>query len=340
VAAPASQAPAATADVGCVVIGRNEAPRLRRCLESVLAACHRVVYVDSGSTDDSVPIARSLCVPVLDLDPSLPFSAARARNEGLAQLQQDGAARVAFVQFVDGDCRLEAGWLAAGAEALRRDPGLGVVAGRAREDAPGQSIYKLLCDIELDVPAGESDACGGVAMMRASAVQAVGGYDAALAAGEEPELCLRLRRSGWRIARLPVPMMCHDLALRSFRQWWQRSARSGRAYFESWWKHRRGAEHYRRREVARILLWGGAVPLLTAAAQLLLGPAGLLGAGSYLVPAVRAHRWARRAGHGRRASAVYAGACVLGKLPEFAGVLRSWARLLRQSQAQRVTLGR
>ena len=43
------------------------------------------------------------------------------------------------------------------------------------------------------------DACGGDALMRASAFQQVSGFDASIIAGEEPELCVRLRQKGWKI---------------------------------------------------------------------------------------------------------------------------------------------
>src|SRR5687767_7045111 len=41
-------------DVGVVAIGRNEDQRLVRCLESMPRTIRKAVYVDSGSTDDSV----------------------------------------------------------------------------------------------------------------------------------------------------------------------------------------------------------------------------------------------------------------------------------------------
>ena len=40
--------------VGLVAIGRNEGERLRACLASARGAAQRLVYVDSGSTDDTV----------------------------------------------------------------------------------------------------------------------------------------------------------------------------------------------------------------------------------------------------------------------------------------------
>ena len=89
-----------------VVIGRNEGERLGPSLRSVQAAGLPVVYADSGSTDGSSVCAKELGVPVVDLDPSRPFSAGRGRNEGLekALRQWPGAA---YVLFLDGDCVLD-----------------------------------------------------------------------------------------------------------------------------------------------------------------------------------------------------------------------------------------
>jgi GT2 family glycosyltransferase len=312
--------------VGCVVIGRNEGTRLRECLASVSSQCASVVYVDSGSADDSVAVARAAGVPVLELDASIPFSAARARNEGFVLLRRIAPATT-WVQFVDGDCRLEPGWFAIGTRALQADATLGVVFGRSRERSPERSIYNLLCDIELDVPPGSARACGGVAMVRAEAFEQAGGFDERLIAGEEPELCLRLRRLAWRIECLPAPMMRHDVAMRSFRQWWRRSVRTGHAYAESAWKHGSGRERYRVREVARTVWWGAGLPALVTAACWAFGLVALVGLSAYGWPWARAY--AHVAGRrDRRCCFVYASFCTLAKLPELAGVLRFCCRRL------------
>src|SRR5687768_17706012 len=97
-------------DVGVIAIGRNEGERLRRCLASVVGkGCAAVVYVDSNSSDGSVAMARGMGVEVVELDMSLPFSAARARNAGFERLVQ-AAPHVEFVQFVDGDCEVQPTW--------------------------------------------------------------------------------------------------------------------------------------------------------------------------------------------------------------------------------------
>jgi glycosyltransferase involved in cell wall biosynthesis len=67
-------------DFAVVIIGRNEGDRLRRCLESV--AGRDIVYVDSGSTDDSIATAERAGAEIARLDPATGFTAARARNAG------------------------------------------------------------------------------------------------------------------------------------------------------------------------------------------------------------------------------------------------------------------
>lgn len=212
--------------VGVVAIGRNEGERLRRCLESLSGRSPAIVYVDSGSTDGSVELARSLGAEVVELDRSAPFSAARARNAGFERLRTL-APELPYVQFVDGDCEVDAGWLPRAAGELDRRPELAVVCGRRRERFPERSIYNRLADLEWDTPVGEAESCGGDALMRTVAFEAVGGFDPAVTAGEEPELCRRLRQSGWRVARIDAEMTRHDLNVTRFAAWWRRQVRSG-----------------------------------------------------------------------------------------------------------------
>jgi glycosyltransferase involved in cell wall biosynthesis len=185
-----------------------------------------VVYVDSASTDGSAAMAREMGAEVVDLDMSRPFSAARARNEGFARLMQISPG-VQYVQFVDGDCEVVPGWMDAAKSALDADEKLAVVCGRRRERFPEASIYNRLADVEWNTPIGPAQSCGGDSMMRVSAFQQAGGYDASVVAGEEPELCQRLRGLGWTIRRIDAEMTLHDSAMLRFGQWWKRSVRSG-----------------------------------------------------------------------------------------------------------------
>src|SRR5580658_2091506 len=113
-AIPISQSPSgaggADTRTGVVIIGRNEGERLRRCLQSLGALQPHSVYVDSGSTDDSVALAREYGVAIVNLDMAEPFTAARARNVGFWKLLQIHPA-LDYVFFVDGDCEVVSGWV-------------------------------------------------------------------------------------------------------------------------------------------------------------------------------------------------------------------------------------
>jgi GT2 family glycosyltransferase len=248
---------------GVVAIGRNEGERLRQCLQSVIGKVAGVVYVDSGSTDGSVAMAQAMGVLVVELDMSVPFTAARARNAGFARLLES-LPQLAYIQFVDGDCEVVAGWLEHASEFLDNHDDVAVVCGRRRERYPQRSIYNALCDIEWDAPLGEVRACGGDALMRAAAFRAVDGFRPDMIAGEEPELCIRLRASGGRIWRLGEEMTLHDAAMLRFGQWWQRSKRAGYAFALGAYLHGRPPERHYVRHARRALFWGVALPLLTA----------------------------------------------------------------------------
>lgn len=214
------------ARIGAVAIARNEGDRLKNCLRSLAGRCAAVVYVDSGSTDGSVAFARSLEVDVVELDMTKPFSMARARNAGFARLREL-LPDLVYVQFVDGDCELDPGWIGTAAAWLDAHPATTVVCGRRKERFPEKSVYNTLCDIEWNSPIGPAKSCGGDALMRAAAFAASGGYNETLIAGEEPELCLRLRRAGGTIERIDAPMTLHDAAILTFGAWWKRTLRGG-----------------------------------------------------------------------------------------------------------------
>ncbi len=248
-------------NIAVVVIGRNEGQRLEESLRSIRQSSERIVYVDSGSTDGSPEAAERLGARVHRLSADRPFSAARGRNEGFA-LAAEIWPSVRYVQFVDGDCTLDPAWLAAGAAHLEEHEDVAVITGRNRERFPEASVYNALCDIEWDGPLGDQAACGGNAMYRAAPFAAAGGFDASVKAGEEPELCLRLRREGFRVVRIGHEMTVHDADMHRFGEWWKRAVRSGTAYCTGALMHGRGPERYNVRETLRAVIWGGVLPLL------------------------------------------------------------------------------
>jgi len=239
-------------NIGVVIIGRNEGSRLRRCLMSVSRHAAAIVYVDSASTDGSVSLAHSLGVDVVELDMSLPFCAARARNEGFQTLISRFP-QVSFVQFVDGDCELFPDWMSLARDALLGRPAVAAVAGRLRERFPTKSIYNRLAEFEWNIQGyGDVRSVGGIFMIRRVAFEAVGGFDPTIPAGEEPELCHRLRTAGWIIGRIEVNMAWHDLAMHSVRQWYRRQIRNGYGALDVVWRF--GLADFRR-NVFRAGFW-------------------------------------------------------------------------------------
>ncbi len=306
--------------VGVVAIGRNEGERLRVCIESVIGVAGRVVYVDSGSTDGSVAMAREKGVEVVELDMSIPFTAARARNEGFRRLREI-APDIEYVQFVDGDCEIVDGWIHDASKFLDANADVAAVCGRLRERHPEQSVYNMLCDIEWDVPAGESKACGGNAMMRAAAFEKAGGFRADLIAGEEPELCIRLRAAGWRIWRLKNEMALHDAAMSRFEQWWQRAKRAGYTYAEGVYLHGGPPERHCVRQARSSWFWAVGFPVMIIAAAIFVHPIALL---AFSIYPLQVARLALRGGRSARENWWRGYYLVLAKFPEMIGQLKFW----------------
>ena len=251
---------------GVVVIGRNEGQRLITCLQSVSTAT-AVVYVDSNSTDGSEQAARNFEADVIELDLSIPFTAARARNAGFARLLTI-IPDLTYVQFVDGDCEVMPGWLDGAVTFLDRHADLAAVCGKLRERYPDQSVYNWLCDKEWDRPIGEIRSFAGNVMMRAQALESVGGYREDVIAGEEEELSVRLRQANWRIWRLPDEMAVHDAAMLHFGQWWRRARRAGYAFAQGSHLHGAPPERHLVRETRRAMVWGLLLPLASSAATI------------------------------------------------------------------------
>ena len=301
-----------------IVIGRNEGEELRRCLSSALRQSETIIYVDSGSSDGSPRLARSLGVFVIELDPLSPYTAARARNEGVHYLlirHPD----VEMVQFLDGDCELADGWLDCAADELAERPELAAVAGNRRERFSDLSIFNKLCDLEWDAPPGEVPAFGGDALVRIAAFRQAGGFNPSLIAGEEPELSLRMRQKGWKILRISRAMSLHDAKMTTFRQWWRRTMRCGHAYAEGAWLYGFEPERHCMRESLSSWFWGAVLPALIIILLRSNGPGAFVIAVLYAVLVLRVYRHMRGRALTPHDALLYAAFCVLAKFPEALG---------------------
>ncbi len=305
-----------------VIIGRNEGKRLVDCFESIFHQTKKMVYVDSGSTDRSVESAQKLGIEVVALDMSLPFTAARARNLGFKKALSMYPETV-YVQFVDGDCQVLPDWLSVALGFLDKNSKVAVVNGILNERFPKKTIYNNMCDLEWKMQYGEIKACGGNALMRVSAFDEENGFLPDLIAGEEPELCVRLRAKGWLIWHLNQNMMLHDANITHFSQWWRRTVRAGYAFAEGASIHGAAPEFHWVAESKRALVWGGLIPLVIIV-LLLIKP--ILSFSLLLIYPLQVLRLTVRSQLSFKKALIQSVFSVIGKFAEMLGKLKYYRR--------------
>jgi glycosyltransferase involved in cell wall biosynthesis len=319
-------------DLAVVVIARNEGERLKRCIRSCIDVAGSVIYADSDSSDGTPDWAREQGAEVVALDPSRPMNAPRGRNEGFERLLEvHPDARYVF--FVDGDCEIVEGFLAAARDALESEPALGAVAGRRLETAPEDSVYNRVVDLEWNTPVGEARVLGGDAMVRVEAVRQVNGYNPAMACGEDPEFFFRLREQGWKLRRIDHDMTRHDVALLRFAPWWKRHARGGYAYTHGAALHFHGPEWFNVKAIVSILAWGLVLPVAAAVLAFFTNGLGLLLLTLYGLLWWRVRRWRIGLGAAPRVASVYAVFVAIGKVAETLGVLKCLAHLVLKRES-------
>lgn len=262
--------------LSAVVIGRNEGERLVRCLESVatmdpLGGPLEIIYVDSASTDGSVERANEFQASVVQVNPAHPC-ASIGRNAGWR------AAHAAVILFLDGDTILAPDFVASAMDQFA-DTQVAVVFGNRREINTKGSIYNRVLDLDWIASPGPNVLCGGDALIRRSVLEQVGGYDERLIAGEDADLCTRIRALGYKIVYLDRRMVGHDLAIDRFWQYWRRSIRTGYAYAEISDRFRHSSVPVWSREARRNLIQGAAI------VALIVGSASLSLAVRSLIPA-------------------------------------------------------
>lgn len=318
--------------IGIVVIGRNEGQRLLLSLQSMQKYGFPLVYVDSGSSDNSIIIAKPLVDDVLELDPARPFSAARARNEGFERLTALFP-EVQFIQFVDGDCVLFDGWLEAASQAMLSDSSRAVVIGHLQECNPDASIYNRLCALEWRSPVGDLEnygALGGISMTRATVFKKLGGFNVKVIAGEDSEFGVRLGLAGYRVTKINRNMAIHDANMTTFGQWWKRSVRAGHAIGQR--AHLNGNTAVRDcvKERKSTFFWGWTLPLL---ALLLLIPThglSLLIFLAYVVLGLKVYLYRRNQNESISDAIIYAKFIVLGKFANGLGLFKFYFNKFKQ----------
>lgn len=320
-------------NVGVVVIGRNEGKRLVTCLESVCQVGCPSIYVDSGSSDGSVSIARSFGLQIVELDQSRPFSAARARNEGFERLLER-CPRIRFVQFLDGDCTLLPGWVEAAARAMSEDPKRSAVFGHLLERNAGASPYNRLCAMEWRFAPGDLEDYGrlvGVFTMRTDVFGELGGFRPEVIAGEDSELGVRMALAGYKVTKIDCPMATHDADITKFSQWWKRAVRAGHSIGQRSDINGRSVLRDCVHERNSTWFWGIGLPLIILLALFPTRGASLFLVGAYPLLGLQVWRYRQRTGDISRDAALYAAFIVIGKFANAVGLLRFlWSKLARR----------
>jgi len=189
-----------------VVITKDQAFNIDRLLSSVLrevaAVSAELVVVDSASVDATVERACRHPVQVVRLHSDQVLTAAAGRAVGSRRTTAER------LLFLDGDMELCPGWLDQALRVMDDRPEVAVVTGQV-VDVPRMSVG-------LHPPGGGPDAqvvevlyTGGAAMHRRQVLTEVGGFNPYLRSDEEPEVCVRIQRAGYRIARLERPLALH-----------------------------------------------------------------------------------------------------------------------------------
>jgi len=319
--------------VGAVVIGRNEGERLKACIQSILSQCNQVIYVDSASIDNSLEIAKELKVDVVSLDLSIPFTAARARNEGVEKLKELFP-QVKYVQFIDGDCSIEPNWLNAAVEYLANNSKVAAVLGYLVEKNPEKSIYNFLCKLEWNGNVGELTdfgGLGGISMVKLDVFEQVGRFNPQVIAGEDSELGVRFGLNNYTVVKIDMPMAQHDANMLKFSQWWKRAVRAGHAIGQRAFLNGNTELADCVKERKSTLVWGGLIPLIILLIAFFSNGLGLLLFSVYLVLFARIFNNFRKQHTGALKEAfIYSAFIVMSKFANFFGLILFYKNLKQE----------
>jgi O-antigen biosynthesis protein len=214
--------------ISVVVCSHNGAATLEETCQGLRGLdypCFEVIVVDDGSTDATADIARRHGFRVITTE-----------NRGLSSARNTGleAASGEIVAYLDDDAYPDRHWLTYLAHAYRRDGYVGVggpnlsppddgTVAACVAHAPGNPAHVLISDREAEhIP-------GCNCSFRKDALEAIGGFDSRFwVAGDDVDVCWRLRARGWRLGFDPAAVVWHHRR-GSVRAYWRQQRGYGRA---------------------------------------------------------------------------------------------------------------
>ena len=253
--------------VDVVVVAYRSVATLAACIGSTDGLPNRgaLVVVDHGD-DASAHLAEAFGATVLRNPANPGFGA--GQNQGVTR----GSAP--YVLLLNPDAELRPVAVAGGVALLEREPDVAAVQGAilGRDDAPERSAGQALSPVHLVgravaakallrwtvvrravrvlpglrdtvdrqvVAARDVDSLAATAVLvRRAAYEAIGGFDEGyFLYGEDADLCMRLRRAGWRIVALPETWATHASGassgswVRRELAWWEGTL----TYAWRWW---------------------------------------------------------------------------------------------------------
>jgi O-antigen biosynthesis protein len=239
--------------VSVIVCCYNSEATLRECLEGLRAVDYEnfeVIVIDDGSTDGTAAIAREF----------REFRLVQTENQGLSAARNVGlsAATGEIVAYLDSDAWPDPHWLQylamtfeASTHGCVGGPNLAPSGdGHVAECvalAPGGPNLVLLSDDEAEHVPGCNMA------FLASALRELGGFDPRFrVAGDDVDVCWRIRDRGWTIGISPAAVVWHHRR-NSVRAYWKQQVGYGRAeaLLEAKWPEKYNAAGH--------VSWGGRV---------------------------------------------------------------------------------
>jgi glycosyltransferase involved in cell wall biosynthesis len=197
--------------VSVVIPCFNQAHFLNEAIESVRGQVYprlEVIVVDDGSADNTLEVAGRY--PDVRRFRQRNLGVAAARNLGFAE------SRGTFVVFLDADDRLLHHAIQVGVEALAKRPPVAFAAGMSRDIGEDGRVIRerrqplVTQDHYLRLLGDCYIWSGSSVVYKRTAIEAVGGFNETLDAGDDYELYLNIARHR--------PIFCHDTVVTEYRR--------------------------------------------------------------------------------------------------------------------------